>query len=78
MQLTLDARACPDSPAETAERYAMQWLDADEASTFRMHADGCRQCAEMLADYAAFANLLRTALDEACVAPPRRQSTYMK
>ncbi len=72
MQALLDARACPESPAETAERYTMQWLEADEAAAFREHAAGCRECSEMLADYAAFANLLRAALDEACVAAPRR------
>ncbi|MBI4876639.1 MAG: hypothetical protein HY822_18545 [Acidobacteria bacterium] len=66
MQALAEVSTCPESPEETAERCAMQWLEAGEAEAFQRHTSECSHCAEVLAEYAAFARLLRSALDEAC------------
>jgi len=73
MMQAVKAEICPELPEEIAECCAMGWLKPEDAAAFRRHAATCSRCAEVLADYAAFARQLRAALEEARAEAVRSQ-----
>lgn len=57
--------SCPPYPEETAERYVMRWMTAEEAHSFECHLAHCPPCVQAVSELQMFAGILRAALNEA-------------
>jgi hypothetical protein len=57
----VDPDRCPYDPEDSAERYCLRRMGADEATVFAAHCGTCASCAALLAREVEIVGLMRAA-----------------